>query len=312
MLRELRRADTDRALAFLQDEFPEENAVLGLRREGFERIIHRVFQWDLRFALGLMRLVGRAPFRFFVIAESERIVATTLLSFPPGAGYVSTVAVDPAFRRRGYARRLLEAARTASVRRGRAYVALDVLEKNAPARQLYASAGFGPLRTTAFLMRDVDSTPGSEPALPPGIRPFRPADAVPLAEIAQRTAPPEVAKVLPVRPRELIGSGLVERLMSSESASWVVDRGEGPEAHVTAVVTPATEAAHLSAPIVAESVEPAIAGALLRTAVAWVASRHAPRVVTMAPDDNTLGRAALAEVGFRHALGVLTLYRSTA
>jgi len=311
MLREIRRADVDSVLGFLQTEFPEENAILGIRREGFEKIVHRLFRWDLRFVLALLRLVGRSPFRFFVIADGDRIVGTTLVSFPPRAGYLSSVVVDRAYRRRGYARRLLEAARAAAARRDRPFVALDVLEGNAPARQLYASAGYRTLRSVSYLVLDVGSPAGPTPSAA-AVRPFRPADARPLAEIAQRTAPPEVAEVLPVRPKELVGSGLVERMLASESSSWVIDRGRGPEAYLTAVVTPATESAHLSAPIVAESVDPEVAVALVRTAVAWVAARRAPRIVVMVPDHATRGRAALTEVGFRHALGILTLYRPTA
>jgi ribosomal protein S18 acetylase RimI-like enzyme len=312
MLRELRPADAPRVAEFLRQEFPAEEAILGTRPEGIAKVVQRIFRWDLRFLLALMRLVNRAPFRFFVIADGGRIVATTLLSFPPAAGYLSMVVVDPACRRRGYARRLLEAARTGAGRRRRPFMVLDVLQENAPARQLYESSGYRTLRSTAYLVLDMAAVAGGPGAAPSGVRPFRPSDAGPLAEIAQRTAPPEVARVLPTRPKELVGSGIVERVMSSEIASWVVDRGHGPEAFLSAVVTPITEAAHLSAPIVAESVEPPVAMALVRTAVAWVAARRAPRLVALVPDDNTRGRAALAEVGFRNAFGVLTLYRPTA
>jgi hypothetical protein len=189
---------------------------------------------------------------------------------------------------------------------------LDVLESNAPARALYESIGYRQLRATAYLVHEA---PGPDPAGAAtgfGIRPFRKPDAVPLAEIAQRNAPPEVARILPVRPRDLIGSNWVGQMMSTVSAAWVIDRGHGPEAHLSASVTPATEAGHLSSPIVAPSADPAAVTALVRTAVGWLAEHRSPRVVSMVPEENGRGRAALEAAGFHHAIAILTLYRPSA
>lgn len=309
MIRDLRASDSARVFEFLSHEFPEEEAILGTRIEGFEKIVRRIFRWDSRLLLGLLRLAGRPIFRFFVIEDGGRIVATTLLTFPQSTGYVSMVVVDPSQRRRGLARRLLEEARQATDRRGRPYITLGVLEGNAPARALYESIGYRTLRSSGYLVRETGvTTPDVAPSYP-GLRVFRREDAPALAAIAQRNASPEVAKVLPVRAKELIGSGWIGQLMSTETSAWVIDRGQGPEAHLSASRTPATVAGHLSEPIVAESVDPAAVGALVRTGVAWLGARGAPRAVTMVADENRRARAALEEAGFRHALGILTLYR---
>lgn len=314
MLRDLRAADAPRVLAFLRGEFPEEEAILGTRPEGFERIVRRLFRWDSRFVLALLRAVGRPVYRFFVVEEGGRIVATTLLTFPEAVGYVSMVVVDPAARRRGHARRLLEAARAATERRGREFVVLDVLESNAPARALYDSLGYRVLRATGYYVRETPAAapPGPSGPAAAGVRPFERPDAVPLAAIAQRNAPPEVARILPTRPQEIVGSRWVGGLLATTSAAWVVDRGLGPEAHLSASHSAATEAGHLSAPIVAESADPAAVAALVRTAVGWLEARRVPRIVAMVPEANRRGRAALEEVGFHHAIGVLTLHRPSA
>ncbi|HTP54510.1 MAG TPA: GNAT family N-acetyltransferase [Thermoplasmata archaeon] len=198
MLRDLRATDASRVLEFLRTEFPEEEAILGTRPEAFEKIVRRIYRWDSRLLLGLLRLVGRPIYRFLVIEDAGRIVATTLLTFPEGAGYVSMVVVDPQHRRRGFAKRLLEEARRATARRGRPFVALDVLEANAPARALYEAIGFRTLRATGYYVREGPAPPADPPL--PSIRAFRKDDAVPLAAIAQRNAPADVAKILPVRP----------------------------------------------------------------------------------------------------------------
>ena len=98
MIRDLRKVDAPRVLEFLQTQFPEEEALLGTRPEGFAKVVHRVFRWDAQLVIRLARLFGRPLFRFFVVEEDGRIVATTLLSFPERSGYVSMVVVDPAYR----------------------------------------------------------------------------------------------------------------------------------------------------------------------------------------------------------------------
>lgn len=57
-------------------------------------------------------------------------------------GFVAYMAVDPNARRQGIARALLGAAEAAARERKLPHVALMVTEDNAPARELYAQAGY--------------------------------------------------------------------------------------------------------------------------------------------------------------------------
>lgn len=312
MLRDLRAADTPRLLELLQNEFPEEEALLGTRPEGFAKVARRIFRWDARLLLGLSRLAGRPLFRFFVLEADGRVIATTLLTFLGPTGYVSTVVVDPAYRRRGFARTLLERARAATERTGRKYIALDVLEANRPARALYEAIGYRPLRATSYLAHDDPTAFLPEPPPERRIRRFRHGDAGPLVEAVRRASPAEVERVLPVRSRDFLGSGFVSRAFTAETASWVVDGGHGPEGYVAASVSPVTTAAHLSNPIVAETLDPHVAVALVRQAGSWCAARKASRLLATVPVENRSGRTALEGVGFRHALSVWTLYRPVA
>lgn len=312
MIRELKPTDAAQLFAFIRDGFPEEEALQGTRPEGVERVVRRVFRWDARFVLGALRLFGRPLFRFYVIEVDGRVAATTLLTYSSRAGYVSMVMVDRAHRRQGLARRLLEEARRTTARRGLRYIALDVLEGNAPARALYASIGYRPLRTRAWFALDAPASLGGPPAGVTGIRPFRSSDARPLVELVRRQTPPEVDEVIPTRAGDLTSSGWTNQLLLSDSAAWVVDRGRGPEAYVGATSSPVTEAAHLASPIVGESVDAETARALVVTACAWLAPRRPPRVLAMVADASARGRAVLESVGFRPALSLLTLYRESA
>jgi ribosomal protein S18 acetylase RimI-like enzyme len=307
MIRDLKRADANRVFEFLSKYFPEEEAILGTRPEGFEKVVRRLFRFDTQLILGLLKVFGRPVFRFFVVEEDGRVVATTLLSFPERAGYLSMVVVDPAYRRRGLAQALLDRCRVTTQGTGRKYVALDVLAQNTPARTLYERVGYRPLRETQFMVREPDASLTG--ASSPSIRPFRREDARALVEIAQRSRPAEVTEVLPIRAASLRPGSFIDSVLQAESAAWVIDRGHGPEGYLSASVGAITTAAHFSDPIVAEGVEGPEAAALVRTAIEWCVARKSPRIAAQVPVANVRGRAALLGGGFDDAISVWTLYR---
>ncbi|HTW76696.1 MAG TPA: GNAT family N-acetyltransferase [Thermoplasmata archaeon] len=310
MIRDVRRSDAPALFTFLSEYFPEEQAIMGFRPDGFLKVVARVFRWDFRLILGLMALFGRRVFRFLVVEEDGKVVATTLVTLPPRAGYVSSVAVDPAYRRRGLARAMLEEARGTAQRAGRKYIALDVLDKNAPARALYDRIGYRPLRENRIMVYTAGTPRPSTP--PTGLRAFNKKDAGPLTEIARQASSPEVEEVLPVTEAYFRTGGAIDRALASETAAWVIDRGRGPEAFVQATRSPATDAANLSAPVVAASVAPADAAALVATALAWCEARGAQRTMAQVAVLNGRGKAALEAGGFRDAISVWTLYRTVA
>jgi ribosomal protein S18 acetylase RimI-like enzyme len=310
MIRDVRRSDTPRLFDLMEREFPEESRLLGNRPEGFEQVVRRVFRWDSRLVLGLMRAVGRPVFRFLVVEEDGHLIGTTLVTFPRISAYVSNVVVDPAFRRRGYAKQMLEEARATARRTHRQYLALEVLDSNTGARALYESIGYRPLRAMHFFVLDATAPLAADPGANPAIRSFRRPDARALAELARRQTPPAVESVLPTSERAFVGSGLTNRILLSEEASWVVDRGRGPEGHIAATVSAATEAAHVTAPVLSETVDPALGRALVQKAGAWCAVRRAPRILCQVAEHNQMGRAALEAVGFRNAFSSQTLYRT--
>jgi len=184
-----------------------------------------------------------------------------------------------------------------------------VLASNAPARALYERIGYRPLRATSYFVHEHPETLLPEPTNVAGLRRFQSGDAKALAEVARRGVPTEVQTVLPITHHELTGSAWADQMLATESAAWVIDDGSGPKAWVLAAVSPATEAAHLSAPIVDGSVTPEQATALVRVAGAWCAAHRAPRLMAMVPEENGRGRDAMVGAGFHDVLPIWTLYR---
>jgi ribosomal protein S18 acetylase RimI-like enzyme len=104
--------------------------------------------------------------------QATRLVATASLSLAPAsreafptlsppdaAAYVCNVATDPAFRRRGLARAALAAAERLASAAGHEDVFLHVRLADAPARALYASAGYAVVAEDNALARLRGITP---------------------------------------------------------------------------------------------------------------------------------------------------------
>ncbi len=114
-------------------------------------------------------------FSGFVWEEDGRIVGNTTVSRIRGRStwVISNVAVLPAYRRRGIARRLMEAALEHVRARGGHTVVLQVRHDNEPARHLYRSLGFH----TVGAVHELQATAVRDPLwpIPPEIT-VRPPD----------------------------------------------------------------------------------------------------------------------------------------
>jgi GNAT superfamily N-acetyltransferase len=91
---------------------------------------------------------------WFAEAAEDRfdgIVVVAIAEPEPRLAWVFSMWVDPAARRRGVGRRLVEAALEWAAERGAARVELEVSEQMEAARRLYSACGFVPTGTTREL-----------------------------------------------------------------------------------------------------------------------------------------------------------------
>jgi ribosomal-protein-alanine N-acetyltransferase len=98
--------------------------------------------WDEAAFASLLALPGRLA---LVAAEEGEPLGMLLLGLVADEGEIITLAVLPGARRRGLGAALLAAAAAEAAGRGVARLFLEVAEDNAPARALYAGAGFVPV-----------------------------------------------------------------------------------------------------------------------------------------------------------------------
>ncbi|MBS6956588.1 MAG: ribosomal protein S18-alanine N-acetyltransferase [Enterocloster asparagiformis] len=79
---------------------------------------------------------------YLVYQEAETVLGYCVLRTLADEGEIQRIAVDPAFRRQGIARKLMESMAAVARMKGAREVALEVRESNESARKLYESYGF--------------------------------------------------------------------------------------------------------------------------------------------------------------------------
>ena len=87
-------------------------------------------------------LTENAVARWLVLADGEQVLAYAAMWLVIDEGHVCNIAVAPAYRGRGYGRRITEALIALAREEGMALMTLEVRRSNAVAQALYHSLGF--------------------------------------------------------------------------------------------------------------------------------------------------------------------------
>ena len=170
----------------------------------------------------------------YVWIEEGRVVGNLSLQSGLRYGerwYISNVAVAPAYRGRGIARSLVEAALEEAQREGGGWATLQVQEENEAACRLYGGLGFEALggMTTLHLAEPPATPPPTAPI--PSLRPWRADDWRREYELARTVTPSLLQWWRPLRsetfrryPEERLGE-LFDRLIGRRRTyRWVVDQ----------------------------------------------------------------------------------------
>ncbi|MBN2304857.1 MAG: GNAT family N-acetyltransferase [Anaerolineae bacterium] len=153
----------------------------------------------------LVQLVAppmRDIMRGYVWEEDDQPVGLTnvLRQGATDLWYIGNVSVLPEYRRRGIARKLVQASVDYARERKAKSITLDVVAGNLPAYTLYENLGFETYSGTAQMAREMDAPLPPEIALPDGYT----VEPLPLGswreryELAQRITPDIVTKFMPV------------------------------------------------------------------------------------------------------------------
>jgi ribosomal-protein-alanine N-acetyltransferase len=132
-------------------------------RPGDWRAMHALdlvcFEPVFQFSRGAMRGFAEAPGAIVVLAEATaELVGFCVVNMERQTGYVVTLDVAPTWRRRGLARRLMEAVEAKVRAAGGVGIALHVYPANTAAMQFYESIGYGRVgMAEGFYSRGLDA-----------------------------------------------------------------------------------------------------------------------------------------------------------
>jgi ribosomal protein S18 acetylase RimI-like enzyme len=298
-LREYRKGDWAGIADLWKRNPSDEYPLVGFSPDAVGQVLRKIEGVGLRFLLGLARLFGRPIFIVLIVDIDGRVRGTAVLNFTPETSYVSGVVVDSSLRHQGLAQTLMRACEELTRKYHRPCVTLDVLSQNAPANRLYEKGGYVPLRDQLWLVRPFSSdAPLPAPSRTTNIRPPRSGDGAELAELDNALMPPEVRKIVPRHRRDFRGGRGTRNILESESESWVLEFNGRPAGFLQATVSRAMEAANLSAPLFGADVPDPVGRDLLLTALSWIQSHKAPRVLTQIPEHEWGRRPLMESLGF--------------
>lgn len=112
---------------------------------GVLRIEEQVYTRPWSASLFLSELSLRSARAYFVAREGRTVVGYAGLMLSGDDGHVTTIAVDPAQRRRGIAGALLLQLAREAIGRGAHHLTLEVRSTNTAAQGLYRRFGFAPV-----------------------------------------------------------------------------------------------------------------------------------------------------------------------
>ena len=272
------------------------------------------------YLMAMRRWAARAPWLLlldpeesflsgFVWEEAGRIVGNVTVGplYRGSADWViSNVVVRPDHRRRGIARRLMDAALALISARGGEGAILQVREDNEGAGRLYAALGFRALYTSIDLLREAEAAPPPPAPMPDLWRRFRPSDRHAVRRLLHRATPPAWQPYAPVLAassqfleRVTWSAWLDDRLDGARTGRWVVEEEGRICAFLGARASLRRGRHHRLYWILRADQQSRLEEALVRHGLVFLAAYPGRPIVAMLPQADEAGLAALQRWGFR-------------
>jgi ribosomal protein S18 acetylase RimI-like enzyme len=162
LIRDLRKSDLNDILRLFPTCFTKELEIQGFDPDHLTDMVNRVLGRTGTLILGLLRLCGKEPVKLLVAEANGKIVGTTIINNRANSGYISSVMVDPDYRRRGIATKLMTTALNYIRKRKKMRAVLHVDSTNAPAKSVYIKLGFKTFEEEAYFLRETNAAHAHE------------------------------------------------------------------------------------------------------------------------------------------------------
>ncbi len=157
LVRDFRKSDLNDVLDAIRLSFTEEFKVTGFDPDRARKMANQMFGIVGRIFLGFSKLLGKEPVKFLVAEVNRRVIGTTMVTMQGKVGYISTVMVHPAYRRKGVAKKLTSYTLGYIEKREMKRAVLHVVSTNEPAKSLYSKLGFKNFEKIEYLLGKIDS-----------------------------------------------------------------------------------------------------------------------------------------------------------
>jgi len=211
--------------------FSDWHALLDLLRSAYAYMAPRIDPPSSLVRMGVAEFQEKARHEDLILArESSRILGCAFAAVREDCVYIGKLAVDESARRRGVARRIIEAAESIARQSGKSYLELETRIELLENHKTFAALGFTKVaenahpgfdRTTSITMR---KPVASEQKVPVAFAAVHPSDLESLVALrieAMRESLERVGRFDPARARERLVSGF-----SAEHTRHIVVGGE--------------------------------------------------------------------------------------
>jgi len=220
-IRDFRKSDLSDLLDLLPKCFAREFEISGFDPDHLKSMVNNAYGGAGRLILGLLRIFGKEPLKFFVAEADGRVVGTTLITDQGKFGYLASVMVHPDYRKKGIATKLVSNALSYLRKRKKARAVLHAVSTNNTAISVYAKFGFKAFEHSKHFIRETDSVRTLEPVSGVKIREFQRSDLDKVYNLAKASEDPNHMRIFDFTKKSL-KTPFIERIFRSATRKKLV------------------------------------------------------------------------------------------
>ncbi len=271
---------------------------VGISANDIARGTRRIFGFPVWWVLSVSRWL-RFPLARLLVAEyDETPVGFVSAAFQRRHVVIGSLVADRSHRRKGVGSALMEAAEASSRARGVRLAVLEVNRANEGARRLYEARGYRVL----FVNHWLECLLGERPVRARGPlhlpRDAGRGDLRRIGFLRLETLPAELLEVLPAPGEDPASIDQYARGKRGELRAWCAGPRESPTGLVRADTSAQGNLSFLSCPYLDASEGEEPQDELIGTALDWLRSKKATRVVSAIPSYSSRALAVLGGAGF--------------
>lgn len=271
---------------------------VGVTADDIARGTRRIFGFPVWWVLTLTRWL-RVPLARLIVAEYDGIpVGFVSAAYQRRHVVIGSLLADQSFRRKGIGSSLMEAAEASARTRGARLAVLEVNRANEGARRLYDRRGYRVLFLNHWLERVLADRNVPDHPSPRIARNAAGGDLRRVRSLRLKTLPAPVLEVLPAPNEDPASIDQYAKGKHGEFRSWCIGEPGAPTGLVRAYTSAEGGLSFLSCPYLDASKGEEEQEVLIGTAIDWLRSKKATRVVSAVPSYSSRALAALGALGF--------------